>query len=80
MTLSEALAIAAQAKPLRRASFDKLHRSFAAAQFMADVIALSKRYDVLGGTVADMQKRLNQIAADIDHLENTPGQKRRTLN
>lgn len=62
MTLSDALKIAAQAKPIRRQPLDKLHdRSIAAA---AD--ALAKRYDAIGGTVSDMQKQLDRAKAGVE--------------
>ncbi len=65
MTLQEALAIARDAKPLRRASLDKLQSSTSAAQFSTDVTALAKSFDVIGGTVAEMQKQLDRARAGI---------------
>jgi hypothetical protein len=73
MTLQEALEIARTAQPLRRATFDKLQ---SADQIALGAAALAKTYDAMGGTVADMQKRLDQIRADLDHVENNPGAKR----
>jgi hypothetical protein len=80
MTLAEALDIAAQAKPKHRQPLDKLHASTTAEQLSDGVTVLSKRFDGLGGTVAGLQKRVDQIAADVEYLENfTPGMPPRRL-
>jgi hypothetical protein len=83
MTLQEALAIAAQAKPKQkhRQPFDKLQASTAAGQFASDAAALSKRFDGMADTASSLQKRVDQIAADVEYLENfKPGSvPRRTL-
>jgi hypothetical protein len=76
MTTAEALAIAEQAKPKHRQPLDKLLTGISTDQIAAGVTALSKSYDRMGGTVADMQKRLDQIRADLDHVENNPGARR----
>ncbi len=76
MTLAEALAIAAQANPKHRRPLDKLQGSAAVADVSAGVTALTKNYAVMGGTVAEMQKRLDQARADLDHIQNNPGEKR----
>jgi hypothetical protein len=65
MTLAEAFKIAEQAKPKRRQVLDKLHGTAAAGQFSADVAALSKRFDAMGGTVADMQKQIDRARAGV---------------
>ena len=65
MTLQEALAIAAQAKPKHRQPLDKLQASTTAEQLSADVAVLSKRFDGMGGTVADMQKQLDRARAGV---------------
>ena len=76
MTLAEALAIAAQAKPKHqhRQPLDKLQGSSTAAQLASDAAALSKRFDSIADTASSLQKRVDQIAADVEYLENfTPG-------
>ncbi|SDP49442.1 hypothetical protein [Afipia sp. GAS231] len=72
MTLQEALAIAAQAKPKHqhRQPLDKLQGSSAAAQLATDATALSKRFDSVEETASSLQKRVDQIAADVEYLEN----------
>jgi hypothetical protein len=80
MTTVEALVIAAQAKPKHRQPLDKLHASTTAAQLSAGADALNKRFDGMGGTVADMRKQFDQIAADVEFLQNfTPGSLPRRL-
>lgn len=79
MKLQEALAIAAQVKPTRRASLDKLQGS-AAGDFSARAEALSKRFDELSDDIADIRKSLAQMTADIDHAQTRPGEKRRIIN
>jgi hypothetical protein len=76
MTTEEAIAFAATVMPLRRASLDKLAGSNALAKHVAGVAALSKRFDKLGTDISGIQKRLDQILADLDHVENSPGQRR----
>jgi hypothetical protein len=76
MTLAEALAIARHAKPKPRAALDKLAGSDALAKHVAGVTALAKRFDKLGTDISGIQKRLDQILADLDHVENSPGQRR----
>jgi hypothetical protein len=76
MKLHEALAIADQVKPARRASFDKL----TAGDFSARAEALSKRFDELSDDIAGIRKSLLQMLADLDHCENRPGEKRRIIN
>jgi hypothetical protein len=80
MTLADALKIAAQAKPTRRASLDKLQRGDALVKFTAKVADLSKRYDELTGDFADIRKQLDQMRCDLDHCANSPGEKRRIIN
>lgn len=66
MTLQEALAVAARAKPIerkRREPLDKL-------RFDADVAALNKSYETMGETLSGLQKRIDQIAADVEYIEN----------
>jgi hypothetical protein len=77
VTTAEALAIAAQAKPIRREPLDKLHDSSIAAA--AD--ALAKRYDAMGGTLVKAQAQLNQLAADVEFVQNfVPGQTPRRMH
>jgi hypothetical protein len=76
MTLKEALTIGEQAKPTHRQPLDKLQGSTTVANLSAGVIALTKSYAAMGGTVAEMQKRLDQARADLDHIQNNPGEKR----
>jgi hypothetical protein len=76
MTTEEALAIAAQVKPKYRQPLDKLQGSTTVANVSAGVTTLNKSYGAMGDTVADMQKRLDQMRADLDHIENNPGAKR----
>jgi len=76
MTIEQAIAIANQTKPTHRASLDKLQCGDALGQHVAGVTALSKRFGELGADVLGMQKRLDQIRADLDHVENNPGAKR----
>jgi hypothetical protein len=65
MTLQEALAIAAAAKPNRRQPLDKLQASTIAGQLSSGVTALSKRFDGMGGTVTDIQKQIDRARAGI---------------
>jgi ABC-type transporter Mla subunit MlaD len=77
MTTAEALAIAAQAKPIRREPLDKLQGNSMAAA--AD--ALAKRYDAIGGTLAKAQGQLNQLAADVEYVRDyQPGQTLRRMH
>jgi hypothetical protein len=77
VTITEALAVAAQAKPIRRQPLDKLHGNGMAAA----VDALAKSYDAMGGTLAKTQVHLNQLAADVEFLENfQPGQPLRRMH
>lgn len=55
---------------MTRRRFDKLQRDDALTKFSVGVADLSKNYDVMGSTVNDMQKRLDQAAVDIEYLEN----------
>ena len=70
MTTAEALAVAALAKPKHRQPLDKLHASTTAGQLSADVAVLSKRFDGMGGTVADMQKQIDRARAGVDLYAN----------
>jgi hypothetical protein len=65
MTLQEALAIAAQARPKHRQPLDKLQTGISADQIAAGVTALNKSYDAMGGTVAEMQKQLDRARAGV---------------
>jgi len=65
MTLAEALAIAAHAKPEHRQPLDKLQGSTTGAQLSAGLEALSKSYNAMGGTLADMQKQLDRARAGV---------------
>jgi hypothetical protein len=82
VTLAEAIAFAEEVKssrhkPSARTAFNKLQGSATAVdRFAAGVVALSKSYDAMGGTVAGMQKRIDQMRADLDHAVNSPGQRR----
>jgi hypothetical protein len=77
VTTSEALAIAAQAKPIRRQSLDKLQGSSMAAA--AD--ALAKRYDAMGGTVTDIQKQIGRAQAAVEFVRDfRPDQPVRKFN
>jgi hypothetical protein len=74
MTTAEALAIAAQAKPKHRQPLDKLQGSTAAAQLSVGADTLNKGFTAMGGTLAKARGQLDQIAADVEYLENfTPG-------
>jgi hypothetical protein len=74
VTLQEALAIAAWAKPKQpgRIPMDKLQRGTAAAQLSAGVTALGKSYATMGSNLSGMTKQLSQVAADVVLLENHP--------
>jgi hypothetical protein len=76
MKIEEAIALANRIKAKHRQPLDKLQRSDALAKHVASVTALTKRYATLGGTVVNLQKCLDQIRADLDHVENNPGAKR----
>lgn len=82
MTTEEALAIAAaaQPKPKHRQPLDKLQSGDALVKFTARVTDLSKRFNELAGDVADIRKSLDQMRADLDHIENNPGAKRRIIH
>jgi hypothetical protein len=74
MTLQEALAIAEHAKPQQRQPLDKLQGSATAAQLSVGADTLNKSFDGMGGTLAKARGQLDQIAADVEYLENfTPG-------
>jgi hypothetical protein len=82
MTLAEALKIAEQAKPKLKArvAMDKLQGSATAAQFTARVEALNKSFDAVGQALSGLKRRLNQIEADVEYLQNfQPGQPPRRL-
>lgn len=80
MNLTEALAIAANAKPASRKLLTKRQISTIRKRLSAGTTELTKRFDGLSGTVATMQKSLNQIAADVEYLEHfTPGAPPRRL-
>ena len=72
MTLKEALAIAAQAKPQHRRPLDKLQAgpTTTAADVSSGVTALSKRYETMGNSLSGMTAQLNKIAADVEFLQN----------
>jgi hypothetical protein len=72
MTIAEALEIARQAQPLRRASLDKLNDGDALAKHVAGVAALSKSYATMGSNLSGMTAQLSKIAADVVLLENHP--------
>ena len=77
MKTAEALAIADQAKPIRRKPLDKLQGSSIAAA--AD--ALAKSYDAMGGTLTRAQAQLNQLAADVEYVRDyQPGQTPRRMH
>jgi hypothetical protein len=80
MTTAEALAIAAQAKPEHRQPRDKLQRGDAAGDVSARAEALRKRYDAIGNDLSDLTKQLDQLRADLDHIETNPGAKRRIIH
>jgi len=63
-------------KPKHRQPLDKLQVANAQAKHAAAVTALSKRFDKLGTDIAGMTKQLDQVRADLDHIENSPGQRR----
>ena len=65
MTTAEALAIAAQAKPKHQQPLDKLQGSTTGAQPSAGLEALSKSYNAMGSTLADMQKQLDRARAGV---------------
>jgi len=73
MTTEQAIDLANQIKrPHQRRPLDKLTT---AADVSAGVTALNKRFEVLGGLVMDMQKRVDQIVADVEYLQDfQPGQ------
>jgi hypothetical protein len=77
MTLEEAIAIAGRVKP-KRPLLDKLHASPEEGQTTHKAAALRKRLDGMVEPVADLQKRVDQIAAEVEYLENfKPGIPRR---
>lgn len=83
MTLAEALAIAEAAKPKsdKRVDFNKLHTGKTdAGQFAADAAALTKRFDGMAHTASVMTAQVEQLVADLDHIENFPGHPRRLLH
>jgi hypothetical protein len=65
MTIAEALAIADQAKPIRRQPLDKLHDS-SVANVATGVTELAKRFDIMGHTASDMQKQLDRAKAGVE--------------
>lgn len=74
MTLQEALSIAAQAKPRHRQPLTKRQAGTLAKRLSLGAAELTKQYDVVGGTLAKARSQLDQIAADVEYLENfTPG-------
>lgn len=74
MTLQEALAIAAQVKPRHRQLLTKRQASTIAKRLSSGAAELSKQHDALGGSLAKARSQLDQIAADVEYLENfTPG-------
>jgi hypothetical protein len=82
MKIEEAIAIANKAKPRPkpRVAMDKLQGSVTAGQFTAGAASLAKRYDAMGETFSGLQKRLDQIAADVEYLQTfQPGQPPRRL-
>lgn len=81
MTLTDALKIAAQAKPIRRQPLDKLHGSTTTTDVSASVSALLKSYAAIGGTAVEIQKRLDQLAADVEFVQDfQPGQPVRRIH
>lgn len=74
--LHDALVIADQAKPASRQPLDKLRFN----QFSAGVTELSKRFAGLADDIAGLRKSLEQMRADLDHMENRPGEKREIIN
>jgi hypothetical protein len=73
MTTAEALAIAATVMPLRRPSLDKLG-SATAGQISAGTEALSKRFDGIAVTCADMQKEIDRARAGVALFTSGPTQ------
>lgn len=79
MTLQEALAIARTAQLKQPPSLDKLQGSVAGAA-TARIVELNKRFDVISQATLDLQKRLDQIAADVEYIGNfKPGSMPRRL-
>jgi hypothetical protein len=65
MTTAEAITIAAQVYPKHREPLDKLQGAAIAYQLKAGATALNKRFDGIGGTVADMQKQIDRARAGV---------------
>jgi hypothetical protein len=65
MTLQEALAIAAQAKPRHRQPLTKRQASTIAKRLSAGTDTLNKRFNDMGGALADMQKQLDRARAGV---------------
>lgn len=65
VTTAEALAIAAQAKPIRHRPLDKLHDS-AVANVATGATELAKRFDIMGHAVSDMQKQIDRAKAGVE--------------
>jgi hypothetical protein len=65
MTLQEALAIAAQAKPKHRQPLTKRQAGLIAKRLSAGADTLNKSFDVMGSTLADTQKQLDRARAGV---------------
>ena len=65
MTLQEALAIAAQAKPKHRQPLTKRQASTIAKRLSAGTDTLHKSFDAMTGTLTDLQKQLDRARAGV---------------
>ena len=70
MTLQEALAVAAQAKPKPRKPLTKRQVNTFAKQLTAGTDTLNKSYDAMSGTLAEMQKQLDRARAGVSLYAN----------
>jgi len=70
MTTEQAITLANQVKrPHQRRPLDKLHGSTTANDISAGVTELAKRFATIGGTIAEMQTRIDQAAADVEFIK-----------
>ena len=65
MKIEAAIAIAAQAKPKHRQPLSKRQASIVAKRLSVGAAELNKRYDAMGGSVAEIQKQLDRARAGI---------------
>jgi hypothetical protein len=83
MTTEQAIELGNQVRrPAQRRPLDKRQGSSATAEdISAGVTALAKSYATMGGTLADMQRRIDQAAADVEFIKHfEPGQPPRRMH